>query len=320
LIKKGKFVNIQRESQSSVSYSEDKSFIYDSTSPDFTAFTCNGKKITLSEFLGNVIILRFSRFYLEDLPNLLYLEHLAKRLESEGVILFFINTLGKHEAEAINKLFSFSTPIIEDDGTISALFNTAPYEVIIIGRDFRLKLKHNRPDNRITYNQVIRYAFQNSTPPPFLPNDELANLMEKITYRNVINNKKENLGEVIKENGAIACLFISTCIGCPETKKIRLMKEISEKTNFKKIILFGRGNGFEIIKEFSERAALNKHPITVGLIENKGDLSQDEYLKIFQFDVDPRILIFDNQGRITFSEKIADERLINKDFILNRIK
>jgi hypothetical protein len=321
-IKNRKFVDIQRESQFNRSYTEQKSFVYDLVSPDFKTKTFDGEKITLSDFSGNVIILRFSRFYLEDLPHLLYLEHLAKRFQSVGVTLLFINTLGKHEAEAINKIVSFSTPIIEDDGTISSLFKTSPHELIIIGRDFRLKFKHIHPENRTIYNQVIKFAFQDSKPPPSLNlnNDELANLVKNIIFRNVKNNNIENLGEFIESEGAVVALFVSVCIGCPETKKIWLMKEISGRTNLKEILLFGRGNSFEIIKEFSERTGLSMYPITVGVIENEGVLTKDEYFQIYQFNLDPRILIFDAQGRTTYVEKIADERLMDMDFLLKRIQ
>jgi hypothetical protein len=295
-------------------------FVYDSIASDFTAFTIEGEKITLSDFSGNLIILRFSTFFLEDLPYLLYLEHLAKRFQSAGVILLFINTLGKHETEAIDKIVSFSSPIIEDDGTISSLFNSSAHELIIIGRDFRLKFKHIHPENRTIYNQVIKFAFQDSKPPRSFDDDELANLMKNIIFRNVKNNNIENLGEFIEDDGAIVGLFVSVCIGCPETKKIRLMEEISEKTNLKKILLFARGNSFEIIKEFSETSGLSRYPITVGLIENEGVLTKDEYFQIYQFNIDPRILIFDGQGRTTYVEKIADERLMDMNFILKRIQ
>ncbi len=320
-LKNRKFENTPQESQFKGSYAEENIFTYDSVSPDFTASTWNGEEeITLSNMLGNIIILRFSKFNLKDLPYLLYLEYLVERFKDNGVSLLFINTLGVYEAEAIERIVSLSTPIIEDNGTLSSLFNTSPNEVVIIGRDFRLKLKHNQLDNRTIYNQVIRFAFGDRKPPLSPTDDELSNLIKKVMYREITNNKLKNLGDMINRNGAIVCLFVSTCLDCSEQNRIHLMKEISEETpNLKKILLFGRGNSLDILKEFSRKATLNNYPISVGLIENLGYLTQEEYFKIFKYDVDPRLMIFNSQGRVIFLENIADERLMNTDYILNKI-
>jgi hypothetical protein len=107
---------------------------FDTPAPDFTMRTIEGENITLSNWRGKVIILKFTRFYLSELPMLLYLDHLSRKF-GDKAILFFVNSLGKHDVNATREFMSFSSPIIEDNGTIAALFNARPTETIIVGKD-----------------------------------------------------------------------------------------------------------------------------------------------------------------------------------------
>lgn len=299
-----------------LSSKNDESF-YNAPSPDFDKKTVNGKEICLSNLKGNLIILRFSRFYLEELPYLLYLEHLAKRFKKDGVSLIFINSLGKHYKDSIEKFVHLDSPVIEDDGSISSSFKASPFETIIIGRDFRIKFKYGRADNRTTYNQVIRFAF-NDKEPPLSKEEEIGALIRSLSFKEVRSGKLVKVEDEIKGKSTILNLFISTCMGCPEGRRISLLKEIAKNigSKGKVLILFGRGNGFEMIKDWAERMEIDDS-ISVGVIE--GSSSEDDYLKIFRFEIDPRIFIF-GDGKIVYSEKEGDERMISLEFLVRKLK
>lgn len=301
-----------------VSISEVEDSFYNSPSPDFNKKTVDGKDIRLSDFKENVIILRFSRFYLEELPYLLYLEHLSKRFKNDGVSLIFVNSSGKHYKESIEKFVHLSSPIIEDDGSISSSFKASPYETIIIGRDHRIKFKYSRADNQTIYNQVLRFAFEGKSP-SFLKDEELEGLIKRLSFKDVMDGKLMKVEDKLKGKSVILNLFISTCMGCPEGRRVRLIKEIAKKvgSKVKILILFGRGNSEEMIREWKERMEFESS-VKVGVIE--GSFSEEDYLKIFCFDIDPRIMILDNDGKIIYTEKEGDERAMNSEFILRRMK
>lgn len=300
------------------SFSQNEESFYNLPSPDFSKKSVNGKEIRLSSLKGNVIILRFSRFYLEELPYLLYLEHLAKRFKKDGVSLIFINSLGKHYGDSIEKFVHLGSPIIEDDGSISSSFKASPFETIIIGRDFRIKFKYGRADNRTIYNQLIRFAFNDKEPQ--LPKDEeIGALIRSLSFKEVKGGKSLRVEDEIKGKSTILNLFISTCMGCPEGRRVALLKEIAKKigSKGKVLILFGRGNGFDMIKEWTERMELDE-PISVGVIE--GNSLDHNYLKIFRYEIDPRILVFGREGEIVYAEKEGDERMISPEFLLEKLK
>jgi len=310
-----------RSSQSLIRQNNDSNF-YDLPCPEISFPSIDGRNISLKDYIGNVIILRFSRFYLLDLPDLLYLEHVAKRFKTVGVSLLFINTLGKHNSQAISKYITLSSPIIEDDSTITALFNSNRKDTIIIGRDFKIKFKYNQADNLTIFDQVTRQAIEDS--PSIDTSDEtLNNLIMKLSFRDISSNETENIRDRMKGKKTILNLSISTCIGCSEGRKIGLINEISQKINLEHtqiILLFGRGNSTEMIKEFSGMMALDTSSIRVGVIENGESLSEEEYYKIFKYDINPRLLVFNEGGNLIFSEKLIDSNKMNADYILSKIR
>jgi len=110
--------------------------IYNTHCPEITVTSIEGKKYDLSDMVGNVIILKFSKFYKRNLPDLVYLEHVVNKYKEEGISLFFINSLGKHYLDKINAICKLEHPIIEDEGEISALFNAGSDDIVIIDREF----------------------------------------------------------------------------------------------------------------------------------------------------------------------------------------
>jgi len=110
--------------------------IYNTPCPDITVTSIEGETYDFSNMVGNVIILKFSKFYKRNLPDLVYLEHVVNKYKEEGISLFFINSLGKHYLDKINAICKLEHPIIEDEGEISALFNAGSDDIVIIDREF----------------------------------------------------------------------------------------------------------------------------------------------------------------------------------------
>jgi len=146
-------------SDSSILNEKRPSEYYNLQCPKIDFFSTTGRKISIKEFTGDVIIIRFTRFDLRDLPYLLYLEHLYESLKKEGIHLLFIQLIGKKYSETGYELIPFDTPIIEDDGFISSTFQSGLYDTIIIGRDFRIKFKDKLIDNKTIYNLVLRFIY-----------------------------------------------------------------------------------------------------------------------------------------------------------------
>lgn len=286
-------------------------FTFDAPAPDFTMPTISGSNITLSNLSGHVIILRFSRFYLPELPFLLYLEHLSQKFNNE-IRLVFINSLGKHEINAIQKFVRISSPIIEDTGSLRSLFNARLNETIIIGRDYKIKFKNIYVDKKAIYDLVLRYAY-GDLPPAAPSKEEIEELIKNLSFYNLETGKTESIVEKINERKSLINLSISTCMTCPETSRVHLIKELSEQIDLDKsqiIFLFGKGNNPKMLKDFIIRMGLDKDSVLAGVIE-KGKLSDSEYYRIFQYDLDPRILIFEKGGKLKFLEKIRDARKLS---------
>lgn len=105
-------------------YSQKESFNLDC--PEIAGNSVEGNIIELRNYAGSVIIIQFSKFYREDLPNLVYLQDLADKYRKLGVFLLLIDTRGKHDSMGVGKFITLSYPVIEDDGTIRAQFNAYP--------------------------------------------------------------------------------------------------------------------------------------------------------------------------------------------------
>jgi hypothetical protein len=304
------------------SENEFQHFIYDSEAPDFTLSTFDGQEIKLSDWKGKVIILQFSKFYLRDLPRMLYLDYLAMKFQKD-LRLVFINILGKHDSDAINKIIHLSSPVIEDKGYLSGIFYLKGNGIIIIGRDFKIKFSNFYADKRTIHNLVLRYMNRDSKPSSSISEKQLADLIKKVSFTSWETGATRILGELIKDKNAIINLSVSPCMTCPETKRVYVLKDMS--TNIKSqesliLFLFARGNSFESLNDYLLRMELFNYPITVGIINERTLLTEKEYLKMFQLDIDPRILILNKKGKIVFLEKLENtKRILESDFFIKML-
>ena len=94
------------------------------------------------------------------------------------------------------------------------------------------------------------------------------------------------------------------------------MKNLSElaKGTSKFVLLFGKGNNYEAVKQYSEQNNLTNF-LTVGIITDSTDLLKNDYYKIFNFEVDPRLIIYSKEGEIKFLEDMNNKNKVNLDFL-----
>lgn len=302
----------------------ERSEFYDTPCPEITLTSINGRIINLRDLVGNVIIIRFSRFYKRDLPILVYLEHLAGKFKDEGISLILINSLGKHNSEAINKICSFSSPIIEDDGSISGLFNASQEETVIIDRNFTIKFMYSMNyifNKSLVYNEVIRRAFEENPQSQVTSNEEITSIINQLSFYDVLDRKEKHLNEQIIDKKLFLTLFTSTCTGCEENFRIRLLKELSSNVDKEKtqiILLFGIGNNAKAIRQIALINGWNEFPITVGVINNLDKHRMNDYYKLFQLDTDPKTFILNRKRQIIFVENLKNSRSINLNFLIRK--
>ncbi len=292
---------------------------FNSPCPDIEMTSIQGKKINLYDLKGDVTIIKFTLFHYLDLPHLHYLEHVYRSFENEGLHLLLIYPKGRQNTELIDEFIPLSIPIIEDDGFILSKFSVRLSDTLIIGRDLKIKLKSNLLANRSIFNQVVRFLYEDKDFHPIYPSDnELSSLINRISYLDIKNGEMENLGQKIKNKYSLINIFISTCFSCKENKRIRLMKELISEFKGEVVFLFGRGNNFNSVKQFSEINELEN--FTVGIIQPSESLFEDDYYRIFKLDVDPRIFILKENGEIQYKEELKDQRKINLAFLLSKIE
>lgn len=274
--------------------------------------------------MGNVIIIKFSRFYKRDLPNLVYLEHLVGKYREKGVFLIFINSLGKHNSEDINRICNLSSPIIEDDGFISGSFNAGPEDTVIVDRNFTIKFmsKMNYIFNKsLIYNEVMKWTFEGSHRPQDVSNEELASIINQLSFYDVIEGKEKHLNKQISGRKIILTIFTSSCTSCEENYRIQLLREVSSRIKTEQtqiIILFGIGNNTKVIRRFALINSWDELPITVGVINDLDKNRMNNYYKLYQLNIDPITFIFNKKEKIIFAENFKNSRLIKLNFLMRK--
>ncbi len=294
---------------------------YDSPCPDIILNSISGEKIELRNLAGNVILIRFSRFYRQDLSNLVYLQHLADKYKNQGLSLIFINSLGKHDTEEIDKIISLVSPIIEDNGSIAAQFNAFQEDFFIIDRGFNIKFKYHLATKTLLYNEAIKWIFEKQPLPNPVNDVELANSIHNLVFYDVFKNIKRKVSEVRNKN-IFLTVFTSICTGCEESNRIDQLKIFSKSINVNEveiIILYGKGNNIEAIKQYAVLNDWDDFLITIGVVDFNG-MTEKNYYQIFQLETDPKTIILDSLGAINFVEIRRTSKLINLDFLEKHLK
>jgi len=313
-------------------YSSSKSKIsekdfYNTPCPEVDILSMKGVRYSLKKYVGEVILLRFSRFNAEDLPRLVFLDHLHGQLKKYGLNVFFINLLRNTDRNISVQFPDLITPIIDDDGYISGIFRARLNDTIIIGKDFKIKFQFNAADNVTLYRQTLKLlsinAAQNTEGTNNLIDRRyLSLLLQKIVFRNSADGNIEYLRNIIKNKNVIITIFIAPCLSCPEMKRIGLINKISENPLKNKplaIILFGVGNNLNSINQIFRKYEVGDN-IKIGIIETLEDQSNEDYYKLFKLDLDPRIIILNNNSDIIFLEDFSNRQNIGSDYLIRLIQ
>jgi hypothetical protein len=277
---------------------------YNSLCPEIELITIDGKKISLRDLIGHVIIIKFARLTHQDAPDLIYLDHLYNKHRAQDLNLFFI--LRKNEKAIPSLALDLSAPMVEDDGFVHAIFNAKSGDALLIGRDFRIKLKSDDILNEQLFPVVNRFLIEGPHDYQEKPETDIENmdiLLNHILYKEIETGRIRLLKEEIKDDKCIVYLSISNCFTCPESYRIKSLQEIVEKRNLQKgqvIILYGKGNDIGLISQFTKENDLNKY-FTVGIILDLEKPYENQYWNIFRLDVDPRLVLLD-RSEIVFEE------------------
>jgi len=105
-------------------------------------------------------------------------------------------------------------------------------------------------------------------------------------------------------------------------KRIGLIKIISENPLKNKplaIILFGVGNNLNSINQIFRKYEVGDN-IKIGIIETLEDQSNEDYYKLFKLDLDPRIIILNNNSDIIFLEDFSNRQNIGSDYLIRLIQ
>jgi hypothetical protein len=297
-------------------YGEKGSSYYNTPCPEIVLTTVNQKKIDIRELIGKVIIIKFSKFYKNDLPKLIYLEHIARKFKETGISLIFINSLGKYDKKSIERICNLSYPIVEDDGSIISLFNAEDEDIIIVDKNFHIKFKNHIFDKSIIYDEVKKWVFEGKEYSDNVNKKEISNKIKRLRFYDIIENKEKYLNKIILNKNVILTLFTSMCIDCNENFRIQLLKDISAKIipeQNKILFLFGIGNNSDGIRQFAITNGWDKLPIIVGIVKEFDKSQEDDFLSLFQLDIDPRTFILNNNGEVIYAENIYNFRLIKFD-------
>ena len=293
---------------------------YNRPCPEISIKSFDDKEINLSDLRGNVIIIKFSKFTQTELPNLIFMEHLAEKYRTYGVSLVFINSSGRHDYETISKSCHFDYPIVEDDGLISGYFNADTEDTIIIDRKFYIKFKHHSFNKTLILRAFKKWAFEAAFPTEDTSKKDLESILQRVTYQDVLRDRETYLLNSNSRKEQIITLFISPCLGCRENTQIYLLKKAASQIDLKTTtitLLFGRGNRADAIREFALSKGLDRLPMTIGVIGEFGNIHNDDYYALFDLAVDPRTFVLNEKGKILFVESSKNSNLMGK-YLLRR--
>lgn len=137
-----------------------------------------------------------------------------------------------------------------------------------------------------------------------MDSEERAVLLRRAIYFDLKTKKDESLDNFLGRNQAVILLMSAYCPSCPVHRKMLIIKEIAEEygSKVKCMILFGQGNDPGAIAEFM---GMNQMPgVGFGVLEQKS--MGESYYRMFDFDIDPRIIILDRNGQCSYQESARD--------------
>ncbi len=295
---------------------------YDSYCPDIAIRTSLGETINLRSLAGQVIVFKFTGFYQDEMPELIYLDHLGDYYKKAGVNLIFVYLQRRSGPPSYERRPGFIAPVVNDDGFISSQFNASLGDAVIVGKDFKIKFKYDNISNDIVYDQLIRNLLNGDSPRIKDENgQELADLIGRIIYKDILTGEIENIRKESQDRAVIIDSFVTTCFVCPEKTRLSMLKELSEAHTTDDrvliIILFGHGNNEESIIQYMNNWELRGRNIRVGIVQFPSRDQKEEYYSLFRLDYEDRLMILDRDESVTYIERHGDA--VDKSFINTKI-
>lgn len=227
-----------------------------------------GPLVNLAEYVGSPILIRFTRMDIREVPHLVFLENVYQKYSKLGLKMFLIIDSRNIRIQDGDYQAGLTIPMVEDQGAIASVFRAYPEETVLVGRDFRIKLKSNELSDNVVYRQLVRFAFGEVIPVGNSPDlGKLWELIRDVRFKNVFSGKIETVKDRLGAEPLLLSLFISACFTCSESKLLTSLKDLAvEKRGTKLLILFARGNNINVLREYFISHRLNE--IEVGLIED----------------------------------------------------
>lgn len=296
----------------------EQSPFFDRDCPDAQILLSPARTASLRDYLGNVIVLRFSRFNPHDMDNLYFLDTLSIRFRPHGLQLFFVYPLIRDNSIKPYEQDRFSSRIVDDDGYLASLFQASLNDLIIIDKSFRIKIKHNNLNNPTIYSLIVRYLFDGQESLFVIPESLREELLKKASYLNIRSQQVEHLGEKISKKPAIVNMFLSACMSCLTEKRISLIKELAMLKESRRkhhvFILFGSENSFDDVIKFAD---MHNFPfnVTLGVLSESKEFRREEKAQLFKYYIDPFIVIINEHGQVVFSEELGDSNKLDASLI-----
>jgi hypothetical protein len=263
---------------------------YDQLCPDIEFVDSNRLPIRLSDYVGSVIIIKFSRFYKNELPELVFLNYLADKYASEKVKLFIINGLGGMDINKVNDYAHFSCPLIIDNGDIVRAFDAMPSDLIIINKEHRVKFKLATNDRNIIHREILRWSKGDIVSNKNI-DIKLSDLLD-IKYVDAITLKPEF---IFKCNGKrrVIVMFPALCATCSESLIINsiidLMNDPNVDSNTEYLVIFGAGNTAKGVAEYVQSILFDKSRMAFGLIAKSKNIPR--YYDLFESNNGARVYL-----------------------------
>jgi len=273
--------------------------------------TSENQKIKISDLPAKVILIIFSSFDKDDLPSLVYIDHMQNQLKHFGLQVIYIKT----ESSGI-MIGNFKPLVYDDNGYISRILDARAGQSIIIDRNLTIKAKFDKFSPLILYKKISNLLFTDNLASHENTRQKTIDLLKSLHFNNIENGEGEIVSDSIRKVPTIILISISQCFTCREHNRILLLKEIARlgKSKINVLLLFGKGNDFYSIKAFARRAELFKY-MKIGLIQMTEGTDQESYYKLFDFMVDPRIIIYNENGEPIFVENEENQHLITVNYI-----
>jgi len=120
----------------------------------------------------------------------------------------------------------------------------------------------------------------------------------------------------------VLTIFTSTCTGCRETSRIRLLTNPARRKSagVNIIIIFGKDNNKDEIKKYALLNNWHKLPLTVGIFNLCSEFDQSLYSELYELDADPKSIVLNKKMDIIFKETMRNTSKVSEQYLMDIMK